>query len=39
MNDDNRREAFFLIGECPRLEPPVERWLAAGKPVENMGRR
>jgi len=39
VNDDNRCEALFLIGERPRLEPPVERRLAARELIENMGGR
>jgi hypothetical protein len=39
VNDDNRREALFLVGERTRLEPPVERLFAAREPVENVGGR
>jgi hypothetical protein len=39
VNDDNRGKALFLVGECPRLEPPIERRLAAGELGEIVGRR
>jgi hypothetical protein len=38
-NDDDCRKTLFLVRERSRLEPPVERWFAAGELVEKMGRR
>ena len=31
MDDKNGRKALLLIGECSRLEPAIERRLAAGE--------
>jgi hypothetical protein len=39
MDDKNRGKALFLVGERPCLEPPIERWLAAGELGEIMDRR
>ena len=39
MDDKNRRKALLLVGKRAGLEPPIERWLAAGELVETMRRR
>lgn len=39
VDDENRRETFFLIGKRARLQPMIERRLAAGKFGNIMRRR
>lgn len=39
MDDENRRETFLLIGKRARLQPMIERRLAAGKFGNIMRRR